>query len=61
MFRCAINHLQGGILVFLLKATKQLMHKWQNDLTLRIPSNRCSKPTQQYGLAKTCGFEKKYE
>jgi hypothetical protein len=31
MFRCAINHLQGGILVFLLKATKQLMHNRQND------------------------------
>jgi hypothetical protein len=30
-------------------------------MTLGIPSISYSKPTQQYGLAKTCGFEKKYE
>jgi hypothetical protein len=61
MFRCAINHLQGGILVFLLKATKQLMHNRQNDLTLGIPSISYSNPKQQYDLAKTCGLEKKNE
>jgi hypothetical protein len=52
MFRCAINHLQGGRLVFLLKARKQLMLNRQNELNLRIPSISYSKTTQQYGLAK---------